>query len=1274
MISFLLFSSANLEFFFALDRNLEDVDAFYNRKFADVNRRLRLLQDRYGTSTDVVANLDQDEIEELMGALLEIRSQLRKLQWFGEINRRGFVKITKKLDKKVPNTTTQHRYIATKVDPCPFARDSAVVRVMAEVNRWLLALGDANQLDDARSERSVRSLGRASTKAMLLLSNSLLDRLDQAIRTDNVADLETILQEGHVDLNEPQLAKKEGLSEPSPSDLSESSASTPPMLASTAATQGLILNLLQRAISVRSKNAVRFLLNHVQSIDEPDDINQRNCIHRLVIHIGRSKSAPPDVVEKESIGAIKPFSHINHYAAHYLTPAASPLPIPRTSTTNETRPLEASDPRVQMLAFLLDNLTPTQRPSLSTRDSFGRIPLHYAAQFGFVVVCQAIITRMQAWGQINVENGIDAPEWQDNEGFAPLHLSVIGGHPRTTETLLRSEDWQGVSEHKGEMRSTRHKSSAVLAIATKHNHSKIVQMLVDAGVDLNWQDETGETAVHIAARFGHDECVKVLLNGSETQKANLELAEKSFAWTALHIAAVDGHLGVARLLVEAGADVDKADSSGWTAREHAALRGHLDLARLLKENSRIPQNAETVTDDAESGKSSNGATPSRGPSPPLSTSPSHFEGHLSLGDRRSNGASRLASSHDSTPQPQPVRTYGHRYLKDETLVLVSLGSMDMRKSVDAVKLDKVSLTEAHQTQLDTALSIVVSANGASGEPTVIDLPVQENISTEPIVFTTTNVSDVKLLFDIVPTYSGNEKNKIGRAVALLSAVRPTIGTMRMNLQGDVCVPIISSELEVIGKVNFNFLVVTPFTHPNMGVTSAQTYWRKVSSAPMVIGHRGLGKNMTSNRSLQLGENTVPSFIAAANLGANYVEFDVQLTKDHIPVIYHDFLVSETGLDAPVHALTLEQFLHINSNGSGSGSGMIGASDHKTGASRNGLSKSNRDASSVLPTPVATSANSTIAGAVGETTVGASASVVRFDSSAKDSFDSDMVHRKNGGYRVPRRAMSMSLNDSMDDREVLNERMKHTRDFKQKGFKANSRGNFIQAPFATLEDLFKQVPASVGFNIEMKYPMLHESEDHGMDAYAVELNSFCDTVLAKVYDLANGRDIIFSSFNPDICLCLSYKQPNFPILFLTDAGGEKVGDIRASSLQEAIRFARRWNLLGIVSLADPLVISPRLVRVVKQNGLVCVSYGAVNNIPEMVEVSFSCLYIASLTTVTNSFAAPSQARHRRRDRRQRVGDPEGSDEGGNEEAGGGYTGRVEIGRQTAVVAACGVSIE
>lgn len=1018
-----------------------------------------------------------------MGALLELRSQLRNLQWFGEINRRGFVKITKKLDKKVPDLVTQHPYISTKVDPKPFAKEANTARLLTEINKWMSVLAEAQTFDDAMSDHSTRSLGRASTKGLLNLPQAQLDALDQAVRNDDVAALEAGLKESNV-------GSEDGF-------------------------KPLLLNLLQRSISARAKASIAFLLSNIKTLDEPDDINGRNCIHRLVIHIGRTKSNPGDQESKSyPVPAGSQFSN-KHIQAGFSAPGAKAL------NTNEIQLLGKDDEVVQLFIYLLDQLRPEQRVALKSRDSFGRMPLHYAAQFGFVVVCQIIMAKMQEWNQFNVKDGIDTPEWQDHDGCAPLHLSVVGGHPLTTQALLQGENWQGSSESKAEIRKSISKSGAVLALATKSNYSTIVQMLVDAGVDLNWRDKTNETALHVAARFGHAECARIIIKGTELQKGDLEATENTYAWTPLHVAAVDGKLNVAELLVEAGADTTRIDSSGWTAREHAALRGHMDIARLLA--------VDTVEDEP--------------PSRPVETLQPTLSEMSSIDERRSNGASSVSRS------PEAVKSFGHRYLTDESLVLVSLGSMDMRKNVEPVSLDRIPLTEAHNTQLDTALSIVVAATGAQGEPTIIDLPVHDNIATEPIVFMTKDATKVKLLFDIVPTYSGNNQNKVGRAVALLSSVKPTLGSRRMNLQGDVCVPIMSSSLDVIGTVNFNFLVITPFHHPNMEVTSRQTYWKKMSST-MIIGHRGLGKNLTSNKSLQLGENTLPSFIAAANLGAQYVEFDVQLTKDHVPVIYHDFLVSETGIDAPVHTLTLEQFLHINP-------------DTRRGP---------RHTSSTKP----------------------------------------VAEGEPGGFRARSNSLAPTRSQSMgfagSGLQDMDERMKHTRDFKSKGFKANSRGNFIQAPFATLEDLFRKLPENIGFNIEMKYPMLHESEEHEMDTYAVELNSFCDTVLSKVYDLAGERHIIFSSFNPDICLCLSYKQPSIPILFLTDAGCCEVCDVRASSLQEAIRFASRWNLLGIVSAAEPFINSPRLVKVVKENGIVCFSYGTLNNDPLMVQVSgFVLLY-------------------------------------------------------------------
>jgi glycerophosphodiester phosphodiesterase len=877
--------------------------------------------------------------------------------------------------------------------------------------------------------------------------------------------------------------------------------------------QKLFVSLLQRAISCRSKLSIGYLLTEIKSLHEADDINERNCLHRLVISIGRAKSSK----HRDAETATAAFVEEGHL--QYITPAITPPRGPAPSKLKESTLLSMEDEDVKLLAYVLDRLETHQRVALMSKDVFGRLPLHYAAQFGFVVVCELVMRYMQKWGQFNVEGGIDAPEWQDKEGLAPLHLSVIGGHPLTTQALLKGENWKGQNDQKAALRRDVSKSSAILALATKYNYKLIVKLLVDAGVDINWQDGDGETALHIAARYGHAECAEILLAGTNDQKADFELVENTYSWTPLHVASVDGHLAIVELLLSAGADIKKRDSSGWTAKEHAALRGHMAIAERL---------ADAALEDASTGSAT-------GSDDSISTSRFSSPGASSM------DALRSQVSHSSAEKYEPVKSFGHRYLTNESMILVSLGSMDMRKDIPAVKLDRIPIAKAFSTQLDTALSVVVSAVGAQGEPRTFDLPVQDNISTDPIYFTAVDASKVQIYFDIVPTYAGNKDSKVGRGVAVLSSIKQAIGLKRMNLHGDVSVPIMGTNLDVIGCVNFNFLIITPFSHPNMEVTKSQTYWRKLSTADTmsstkIIGHRGLGKNVTSNKSLQLGENTLGSFIAAANLGANYVEFDVQLTKDHVPVIYHDFLVSETGIDAPVHALTLEQFLHVND---------------------------------------------------------ASPRVSRPPSPPKDSPQMRVI-------RGMDRQRSLSMGHKLHDFDMA-EKMKHTRDFKEKGYKANSRGNFIQEPFATLEQLLLKLPESVGFNIEMKYPMLHESEEQEMDTFAVELNSFVDTVLTKVYDHGKKREIIFSSFNPDICLLLSYKQPNIPILFLTDAGTSPVGDIRASSLQEAIRFASRWNLLGVVSAAEPLVNSPRLVKIVKEQGLVCVSYGTLNNDPEKVQV-------------------------------------------------------------------------
>uniref|UniRef100_A0A8I6XYN3 glycerophosphodiester phosphodiesterase n=1 Tax=Hordeum vulgare subsp. vulgare TaxID=112509 RepID=A0A8I6XYN3_HORVV len=83
----------------------------------------------------------------------------------------------------------------------------------------------------------------------------------------------------------------------------------------------------------------------------------------------------------------------------------------------------------------------------------------------------------------------------------------------------------------------------------------------------------------------------------------------------------------------------------------------------------------------------------------------------------------------------------------------------------------------------------------------------------------------------------------------------------------------------------------------------------------VIGHRGKGMNALASpdrRLQEVKENSVRSFNEAARFAVDYVEFDVQVTKDGCPVIFHDdiILTEEHGKisDKRVTDLQLEDFL------------------------------------------------------------------------------------------------------------------------------------------------------------------------------------------------------------------------------------------------------------------------------------------------------------------------------------------------------------------------------
>ncbi|ETO18432.1 hypothetical protein RFI_18833 [Reticulomyxa filosa] len=148
----------------------------------------------------------------------------------------------------------------------------------------------------------------------------------------------------------------------------------------------------------------------------------------------------------------------------------------------------------------------------------------------------------------------------------------------------------------------------------------------------------------------------------------------------------------------------------------------------------------------------------------------------------------------------------------------------------------------------------------------------------------------------------------------------------------------------VGKFYFEYVLIRPFSHPNCGIASQRSF----PNEKILVGHRGTGSWRSifrpGQRRTHLKENTILAFNAASALGAQFVEFDVQLTRDklknffvvcynnniiiitkkkillfclatcymliylfRVPVIYHDFLFHSRDFTIPVNHIYLKQW-------------------------------------------------------------------------------------------------------------------------------------------------------------------------------------------------------------------------------------------------------------------------------------------------------------------------------------------------------------------------------
>jgi len=314
----------------------------------------------------------------------------------------------------------------------------------------------------------------------------------------------------------------------------------------------------------------------------------------------------------------------------------------------------------------------------------------------------------------------------------------------------------------------------------------------------------------------------------------------------------------------------------------------------------------------------------------------------------------------------------------------------------------------------------------------------------------------------------------------------------------------NSSDSVVGNLKLDYLVVHPVRlHAEDPI---DVMWPRLDQRQYVdlfetkrqlhMGHRGCGNSYYNknakdqydeNLNSSIRENCVNSFQMAHKVGkADMVEFDVQLTRDMTPVVYHDFGLLYKGQASTVNKHTLSQLQQID----------------------------------------------------------------------------DVEHSS-------RATMTHPLNFKRTD-------------------------NPKDAPYPTLLDVLFDVTDKLGYNIEVKWPGpdIEGNVPNGLDSF-FEINRYCDEIINVANRNAGKRSMYYSSFNADVCICLSLKQSTYPVYQLVngDTGYYKDRmDTRVRRISRAATHCQLWRMTGLVSLVDEFLKNQDTAKKIAAYGLRSACYG------------------------------------------------------------------------------------
>ncbi|KAI3662450.1 hypothetical protein MP638_003590 [Amoeboaphelidium occidentale] len=717
---------------------------------------------------------------------------------------------------------------------------------------------------------------------------------------------------------------------------------------------------------------------------------------------------------------------------------------------------------------------------------------------------------------------------QDMYGRRPLHYAAMNGHYDCCKYLL---DCGAVAMDEALSPSKMadsidHDGFSPLLYAIIQGHENVVALLLESGAVLSSGVYSRNVPLCLACEYGHVKITELLLK----QGVLLSVANDSGLYP-IHLACKEGHVEILKLLSSQSAfaaEIDRRDKyNGWTPLFYCASEGYLECAKIL-----VDKGCTTFVLDETNW------TP---------WSYSLWNGHVQTAaflessitvEQRNEVGSPSKLRMESLDEALPPLSLDAGVASDSELPSLSLpppmipvyghNYLD-RKAAIYVYLGNVqsplkSAVSFYNTkQLSVSLNISChSKNGAiSGIPYIVILPSEEN--NEVYKFTFDDPKECSINFAILPSFGSKA---IGKAFVLVKDALMHLHDVSYN----------SNTVSTNGRFSTT-LPIIDFRSKVVGEIAVELFVVMPFSHPMMdIGQVG---------TYWKSSHVVQSFSPAPPIGSPAMK-------------------------------TL-------------GRRLITSPKKTNSAAGNSVSL----ASLVVATSLCPK-NAHL--------------VVQVTKDMIPIVCPDLFIAENGLKLSVSQLSFQQLKEAQVGRESMSE-------------KVHDIGSYVNEVYSNIMTLRDALDYSMDLNdgvqIEIKYPFYNKKD---VPIVGVSLNEAVDATLSVVFDYLSRcasldsdskRSILFSSGNPLVCMAVNMKQPNFPVFYqcccgfkidddfvpveeldkrkrktgLHSLGSLGAPSFRPDSLKEAVRFAKREGLLGLMVNNKHIEKIPILSRTIKESGLV-----------------------------------------------------------------------------------------